>query len=301
MIDNNAITQGQLVLQIGSFKVRVQSAIPSVIEGIRFLYQDYPVVQDNNFADYFVKVIQPTGLRRFLRKQVIFTFDQFQPFKPLPFVQALPFFEWGLNWCISGYAHQYLIIHAAVVEKYGRTLVLPGNPGAGKSTLCAALINSGWRLLSDELTLIDSNSGLVVPVPRPVSLKNHSIDLIKQEFSNTEFTESVHDTSKGTVALMKPPTKATSYEAMTETALPGIVIFPSYTPEISLKLIEVSKADAFMQLADLSFNYSVLGVKGFNILAKFVQQSCSFSYTYDGNLQQAMNDFEKLLTECSEK
>jgi HprK-related kinase A len=297
VIDNSAITQGQLILRIGTFNVRLESVIPSVVEGIGFLYQDYPVLPKNSFADYFVKVIQPTGIRRFWRKQAIFTFDQFQPFKPLPYVQALPFFEWGLNWCISGFAHQYLIIHAAVVEKYGRTLVLPGNPGAGKSTLCAALINSGWRLLSDELTLIDCDSGLIFPVPRPVSLKNDSIDLIKQEFSNTQFTESVHDTGKGTVALMKPPKQATSQEAMAETALPGIVIFPSYNPDIPLKLEKISKAETFMKLADLSFNYSVLGAKGFNVVSRFVEQSCAFRYTYDGNLQQAMKDFEGLLAE----
>ena len=36
-----------------------------------------------------------------------------------------------------------------------RAVILPAPPGSGKSTLCAALVNRGWRLLSDELTLVD--------------------------------------------------------------------------------------------------------------------------------------------------
>ncbi len=87
--------------------------------------------------------------------------------------------EWGLNWCVSAHCHQYLIFHAAVIEKSGRALILPAPPGSGKSTLCAGLVNRGWRLLSDELTLIDIASCGVVPLPRPVSLKNASIDVIR--------------------------------------------------------------------------------------------------------------------------
>ena len=57
------------------------------------------------------------------------------------------------------HAHQYLIIHAAVVEKNGLAAILPAPPGSGKGTLTAGSVLSGWRLLSDELTLIDRLSG----------------------------------------------------------------------------------------------------------------------------------------------
>jgi ABC-type thiamine transport system ATPase subunit len=84
-----------------------------------------------------------------------------------------------LNWCVAGHAHHYLMLHAAVLEKNGRAVVLPGDPGAGKSTLTAALMLDGWRLLSDEITLINrrrwtARTGLA----RPVSLKNASINII---------------------------------------------------------------------------------------------------------------------------
>lgn len=287
------VSQADFVLKVGPFNVRVQSNISSVHHGIINLYQDYPKLPPDTFCDFYVRVFQPVGLRRFFRKQVLFAFDQFVPFKPLPYAQAFPFFEWGLNWCISSYSHQFLIIHAAVVEKKGKALILPGSPGSGKSTLCAALINKGWRLLSDELTLVDCQTGHIIPVPRPVSLKNESIELIASTYPRNEFSPVVHDTLKGSVSLMRPP--ATAISRAEEVALPWLVVFPKYQQQSSLELSPLHKAEAFMKLADLSFNYSVLGEEGFQVMAKLVEGCHVYDFIYDGNFDQASACFEQLL------
>lgn len=282
-----------LALQIGPFKVRIDSDVKAVQQGIDTLYENYKRLDCDVFCDFYVRIFPPSGIRRFFRKQVIFAFDQFIPFKPLPYDQALPFFEWGLNWCISGYSHQFLIIHAAVVEKYGKALILPGTPGSGKSTLCAALINKGWRLLSDELTLLDCQTGLITPVPRPVSLKNQSIQLISEVFPHNEFSPVVRDTLKGSVALMKAPAEAVIKAS--QSAFPCLIVFPKYQHRAPLNLTSLSKAESFMKLADLSFNYSVLGFEGFNVLANLVSQCHVYDFIYDGDFDQAFACFDKLL------
>jgi len=160
-----------LRFRVGAFNIAARSTLPSVAEGVAAVYPDYPVLAQDAFIDFAVNITAPFGIRAVLRPQVQFLFDGYQPFKPLPQAQAFPLMEWGLNWCASNHAHQYVISHAAVVEKNGRALIMPGTPGSGKSTLCAALIQRGWRLLSDELTLTDPDTGQVFPLPRPVSLK----------------------------------------------------------------------------------------------------------------------------------
>ena len=280
-----------IYLRTGAFTTRVQSSIPSVAEGMSRLYSDYSLTEQNDFADFHVSLDRPSHLRRWFKPQVLFLFDGSSPFKPLPLEQAFPMFEWGLNWCVSSYAHRYLIIHAAVVEKEGFAAILPAPPGSGKSTLCAALINRGWRLLSDELTLIRIDDSKVVPLPRPVSLKNASIDIIGNYVPQGVFSRRVTDTMKGTIAHLKPPFESIVRAA--EVAEPAWIIFPKYQPNAPVQLEAMPQSRAFMQVAENAFNYSTLGSRGFETLAKLIDVSVCYEFTYSV-LDDAIETFAAL-------
>lgn len=281
-----------LWLRTGPFSLRVRSHIPHVAEGLAELYGQFEVRNSHHaFADFHVELASPTRLRRWLRPQVNFSFDGTLPFKPLPLDQAYPMLEWGLNWCVSMHAHHYLIIHAAVVEKNGLAAILPAPPGSGKSTLTAGLVLSGWRLLSDELTLIDRRTGLLHALPRPVSLKNQSIDVIGQ-FSPEAFINRVsHDTAKGSVAHMRPPRDSVLRQH--EPARPGWVIFPKWEAGAETRLTPRSRAETFMFLAQNAFNYSHLGVDGFRVGSALVEQAHCFDFRYSA-LNEAVAAFDRL-------
>lgn len=280
-----------LRFRVGAFNIAARSTLPTVAEGVAAVYADYPVLAHDAFIDFAVQVAAPFGLRAVLRPQVQFLFDGYQPFKPLPQAQAFPLMEWGLNWCASNHAHQYVISHAAVVEKKGRALIMPGTPGSGKSTLCAALIQRGWRLLSDELTLTDPATGQVFPLPRPVSLKNQSIDVIRQFAADTVFSASAHDTLKGTVAHLRAPQSSIARD--TEPALPTWLVFPKYQAGASLTLAPLSRGQAYMRLADNTFNYSVLGLTAFRTLSDLVARCDCYDFTYS-ELDDAIQTFDAL-------
>src|SRR5262249_27698654 len=151
----------------------------ALARGLHLLYADYPLGEDGGVADFHVRLTRPAGLRRWWRPQTIFYLGGSAPFVPFPLQFALPFLEWGVNWCVSSNAHPVLLLHAGVVERGGRALILPAASGTGKSTLCAGLIHRGWRLLSDEMVLLRPEDGRLVPCPRPVGLKGPSIDLLR--------------------------------------------------------------------------------------------------------------------------
>jgi HprK-related kinase A len=267
-----------------------------VAAGIELLYADYPLGSRGEFADFHVSLERPHNLRGWFRPQVLFLFDGREAFKPLPIDQAFPMLEWGLNWCITSHAHTYLMIHAAVVEKDGFAAILPAPPGSGKSTLCAALANRGWRLLSDELTLVRISDGKIVPVPRPVSLKNESIDVIERFVPEAVLSRKVSDTLKGTVAHMKP--SFDSVARASEVAQPAWIIFPRYERGAKTRLEPVPRSRAFMRVADNSFSYSELGLKGFETMARLIDgvQICDFTYSV---LDEAIEAFAALKPPCS--
>lgn len=280
-----------IFLQTGPFTIHLQTAIPDIAENLNLLYADYSLLDQSDFADFHVRLARPWGLRRWIKPQVLFLYEGLSAFKPLPLDQAFPMLEWGLNWCVSNHAHDYLMIHAAVIERNGYAAILPAPPGSGKSTLCAALVHRGWRLLSDELALVRIEDGQLIPLPRPVSLKNQSIDIIKRYESAAILSRKVADTMKGTVALMKAPNE--SVDSFLKPARASWVIFPKYQQGPTAKMMAVSKSQAFMRVADNSFNYSLLGAKGFETLAGVMDTCQCYDFTYE-NLDDAINIFSAL-------
>lgn len=279
-----------LRLRTGPVLNCIRSPLEAVARGIALHYAAHPV-EDEGFADFHVSVERPAGLRRWWRPQVLFKLDGVSPFTPLPGDQGFPILEWGLNWCLTGLYPRFLTLHAAVLERHGRALVLPAPSGSGKSTLCAALALSGWRLLSDELALIDPGTGLIQPLPRPVSLKNDAIEVVRRFAPAARFGPPVHETAKGTVAHMRPP--ADGVARALEPARPGWIVLPRWAAGQPAQLQPLPRAQALMQLVENAFNANLHAADGFECLARVVDASACHRFSY-GRLEDAVQVFEAL-------
>lgn len=292
------LQQNGLWLRTGPFVNRIQTTLPGLAADLRLLYADYPLddggAAERRFADFHVSIARPATLRRWFRPQAAFLLDGVSPFLPLPLDQAFPLLEWGLNWCVSAHVNDCLIVHAAVVERHGCAAILPAPPGSGKSTLCAALVLRGWRLLSDELALVRLTDGCILPLPRPVSLKNQSIDVIRDYAPDAVLNRPVSDTQKGTVAHMRPP--GDSVARAQQTARAAWVIFPKYQDGAATRLEPVTAARSFMRIADNAFNYSLLGTRGFDALTQLVGGCQCHDLTYS-ELDEAIAVFDRLASE----
>ncbi len=289
---DRCLRQGGLRLRTGPVVTRIRSPLLAVRRGIALHYAQHTVEAAQGFADFHVSVERPHSLRRWIDKQVVFRFDGTVPFAPLPGDQGFAMLEWGLNWCVSSHCHQYLIVHAAVLERGGRALILPAPSGSGKSTLCAGLVfGGGWRLLSDELALIDPANGHLVPLPRPVSLKNESIDAIRGFTPAALFGEVVRETVKGRVAHVRPPAEAVL--RADRSALPAWVVLPRYAAGAAAQWQPLSRARAFMTLVENAFNYNVHGRGGFAAFADVIDRSDCHEFSYS-SLPEAVAAFDQL-------
>ena len=275
----------------GPFNCSLRTDVDDSAAELLTLYAEHELAPEGDLVDFYVQVAATPGLRRWLRPQVQFLADGVTPFTPLPRAQALPMLEWGLNWCVTAYSHHVLVLHAACVARDDRAVILPAPPGSGKSTLCAALVNRGWRLLSDELTLVDFRADRVWGLARPVNLKNASIDVIRRFAPRAFLTQPVHDTTKGTVALMAPP--AASVHAGTRPAKPCWMVLPKYEAGAAATLEPMPRGEAFLQIADNAMNYAVLGRQGFETVGELTARCEHFRFSY-GHLDEAMQVFDAL-------
>lgn len=284
-----------LSVRTGPVVTRIWSGLEPVARGIELHYARHPVRPPEDFADFHVRVDPPAGLRRWISPQVKFWFDGQDPFLPLPGSQGFPLLEWGMNWCVYTHYNKYVTLHSAVLERDGRALVLPAPSGSGKSTLCAGLAFRGWRLMSDELSVFDPRSDEIVAVPRPISLKNRSIDVIRAHAPEAEFSPPVADTLKGTVAHVRPP--ADAVERGDVRARAHWIVLPRYEAGASARLVPVSRARVMMALVENTFNFSVHGAVAFELLARTVEHCRCFEFTYS-SLDEAVQVFDRLAADA---
>ena len=284
--------QPQVNLSVGPFNFSIRSNHKMVLDNLKLLYQDYALAEKYTFTDFDINITTRSFIRKLIKPQVDFLLDEFAPFKPLPKDHAFAMLEWGMNWCIATKAHHYLLLHAGTIEKNGKVIIMPAAPGSGKSTLTAALVYNGWRLFSDELGLISLKDELVYPCTRPINLKNDSIDIIKNYIDGAVFSTIANDTHKGTVSLLKPPKE--SVERMHEPAALHTFIFPKYVAGAKAKLTPLNKSEAFQVIIEQSFNYHVLGLEAFELIAKLLNQVECYQFEYS-DFEEAKIMFNELV------
>jgi HprK-related kinase A len=274
--------------------LKVSSNIPEFISIFRELYGDHPVRLEGGEYDFDLAIRSPSLWRQWFRRNATFEFCGDAPFIPMEVGHSHAMFEWGLNWAVASFLHDYLILHSAVVERKNKGVLLSAVSGSGKSTLSAELSLQGWRLLSDELALIDDELNLM-PLARPVSLKNSSIDLIRARHPSAVIGPLARDTHKGTVGHLK-----VSGDSITRNlvpVIPKLIVFPKWTAGSPLRVIPVGAGQAALRLIDQAFNYSILGTEGFRRLVALVRNTEAWEIEYS-SLDEVRDALETLVDEC---
>jgi len=250
------------LVKVGPVGFRIGSAWPQPITAMRALYAGYPSCA---VPDYTVRLEPARPWRRWVRPSVKIAGDHVIPEAlPLPLSQGLLAAEMAMNLQIALGERRFLLLHAACVERDGRALILTGESGSGKSTMSALLMDAGWRFLGDEFVLVDPASGSVFPFPRPVSLKNASIEALTSRVAIDRFGPVIAGTPKGTIRHLRPDAKALA--AIDVPATPALILFPRFGHEPAIR--DVPPGEVFVRLTQASTNYVALGEPGFTALTR---------------------------------
>jgi HprK-related kinase A len=281
-----------LALDLGIIRARVRARIPRLAAAVQRVYGAFPFEIAQAFCDLTATLLPARGMRRWVQPQILFYLEGDTPFEAFPARTHLPMLEWGLNWAIAQRFTDVLLLHAGVVERDGRAIVLPAMPGSGKSTLTAALVNRGYRLLSDEFGAVEGNSGRLLPAVRPVALKNESISVIRDFAPAAVIGPDFPGTRKGTVAHVAPDRVAV--EERHTPAEARLILFPRYEADSQTIVEEMPKSRAFAKLSVNAFNYELRGPAAFGVVARLIDQCDCYQLAYS-DLENAIATIGDLL------
>ena len=288
-----ALKVGTFTLNLGPFSHLVSGYSEALVEHLYHMYADCHVeLSPTDVTEVILNIRAPNVLRRFVRPQV--TPDPgFQvPTVPLPRSMAALAFEMGLNLSVALKCCRFVTVHAGVVADERGAIIMSAESGGGKSTLTAALMCQGYRLFSDEFALISLGDGTLNPYPRPISLKQESIPIVREIAGADRISKPLTGTPKGDIAYCS--VKADDLRRESEPAQARLLLFPKFALGATAQARKLSPAEAVMRLIPASTNYSLLGEPAFQALLSIVKRAPAYEITY-GSTEHGLELVQELM------
>jgi hypothetical protein len=166
----------------------------------------------------------------------------------------------------------YLLLHAGSVARAGNALLLPAEPDAGKSTLVAALLSSGFEYLSDEFGAIDPITGRAHPVQKRIALDQDALRFFPG--LDRRLTDQVGLSETLFQRYVRPEDVSAQ---VAQPARTRWVVFPSADWEGRPRLRPLTKAATAQKMAEKGFNLYRLGEEGVLLLTEVAGEADSFA------------------------
>lgn len=291
----SSLKAGTLEMPLGPFAARIKAREKSLIDFLFDTYRDVPVsTQLSDVTDIAIDVRAPSWFRSYFRRQVIPDPGFQVPALPLPAHMAPLAFEMGVNLVVALKCCRFVTFHAGVVANDDGGILISAGSGGGKSTLTSALMQEGYRLFSDEFALLGMEDSSLVSYPRPVSLKNESIDIVCELAGEEWVSPVLSETPKGKIAYRRA--RKMDIEAAGSQAPVKLILFPTFNMVGEHYANKISASEAMMRLIPSSTNYHLLGEKAYLSLSNMVKGAEAYEIAY-GSTEESLTIVRDLASE----
>jgi hypothetical protein len=190
---------------------------------------------------------------------------------------ALGWVVWDVNRAAAEAGAEHLLFHSGAVETTGTGILIPGASGSGKSTLVAGLVRRGFGYLTDELAAFDMASGMLLPYPKPITVKPGSFAVLADMDPGAR-TEPGSD--NGTGQEWQVAVGEGTGRGIGTPCVPGFVIAPHFDADADTTLSPLSETQAFFTLAMNAVNLVPHGSVGTSALGRLAAECQCFSLAF---------------------
>lgn len=184
-----------------------------------------------------------------------------------------------------------LALHAALVSYSGKSILLPGNSGTGKSLTTLGLLSLGCEYHTDEVVLHNPRKNTITPFVRPLMIKPYGTEAAKELIGDqlNEFMilgDTIH--SLPVEALNRHFGRHVQRKGLNNESIlhspPAIsaIVFPQYDAESRGELVSLSPAQTMLELFKNNVIARNLPDLGMTSLKQLVQQANGVRLRYAG-------------------
>jgi hypothetical protein len=172
--------------------------------------------------------------------------------------------EWGMMRVASRAEQAMVHLHGAVLAHRGRTVLIPGASGTGKSTFALALVAQGFELVADDISFVDLDAGLVQGLQRAPHVHRDAIPLLRD--AGFPYRPELHVPGFLEVEAIDRWHRGPA-------PLPSLVLFVEWEGDDGIDYHTISHAEAAIELQRFSHNLKLRPDGGWAAARRLLAQS----------------------------
>jgi hypothetical protein len=151
----------------------------------RFAHQPRASIDPDRKNEYVILVEEDkNSCQAYIDDQIYTTDSSYSSFR---------FLFMLISFSINNEVKSHFLFHAAAVSRDGKGFVFPSPPGLGKTSICLALLDKGFKLLTDDIAAINRKNANLDSYARSFSIREDTIKLLDLDPNRYSLNDLIED------------------------------------------------------------------------------------------------------------